>query len=507
MGARYAHLPIANIGSDSPIGMLDVMYSRHLISSRHALWVSSGSKPDLGGAEDDENELWSEELEVPTIFSAGYYKTVSIDLHIYGLTIAAILNAPTLDTQGLTGMMGMNDASSSSSTSTSFFQNINSSNKTGSGGENISLKSNSNINSLAHDSISSGAFRILFQLVQQLIRDVYSSAHADALLVHLYRWLCTKSSLLYDPSLHRLVFILMHSLFNRLIAEFRKLGCEIIFGNFNKLIISTNKTDLGSATEYINFALNTIKTIDEFKLLRIQVGGMWDQLLFLDELNFGGIPLIHNQTDNEPEEEDEDSEVIEVEMDNNDEEDEVEFDGGESEEKSKETGGDLLSNVNYDDGEMFKQQQVDEDKIGVEMNPPVHQWHIVSSLPDAVKDCFFMMVTEIFYKYNVYKEELEEDQILQKDRLKILIKDSENSAMDIQEDQSEIFSLIMSESEKNLVLMERLRESMESNFTPKLLDFVQEISQFSNQLKDELGSKAAKEIPLEFVKVFIFFVC
>jgi hypothetical protein len=84
----------------------------------------------------------------------------------------------------------------------------------------------------------------------------------------------------------------MHKLFNKLIDEFKRLGCEIIFGNFTKIILSTGKHTYASASEYMGFLLNTIQKMDEFRLVKISIGGYWEQMLFKDELNYSGVPLL-----------------------------------------------------------------------------------------------------------------------------------------------------------------------------------------------------------------------
>lgn len=55
--ARYAHLPLANIGADAPCAMADAFFGRLLKHNRHVLWASETSRPDLGGAEGDDNDV------------------------------------------------------------------------------------------------------------------------------------------------------------------------------------------------------------------------------------------------------------------------------------------------------------------------------------------------------------------------------------------------------------------------------------------------------------------
>jgi DNA polymerase epsilon subunit 1 len=66
--------------------------------------------------------------------------------------------------------------------------------------------------------------------------------HADAILQGLYRFLCGRGqTLLHDPALYRVVHLLMTKLFTKLVAELRRLGSKIIYADFYRIIIATNR--------------------------------------------------------------------------------------------------------------------------------------------------------------------------------------------------------------------------------------------------------------------------
>jgi DNA polymerase epsilon subunit 1 len=67
---------------------------------------------------------------------------------------------------------------------------------------------------------------------------------ADNLLAHFYRWMSSAHSKLYDPSLHRFLHNLMKKVFWQLIAEFRKLGATVVYGNFNKVTLQSSAVDI-----------------------------------------------------------------------------------------------------------------------------------------------------------------------------------------------------------------------------------------------------------------------
>jgi hypothetical protein len=52
----------------------------------------------------------------------------------------------------------------------------------------------------------------------------------------------------------------MKKVFALLLAEFRKLGANVIFANFSKIIIDTGKVDLPSARAYCDSLLKTLQT-------------------------------------------------------------------------------------------------------------------------------------------------------------------------------------------------------------------------------------------------------
>jgi hypothetical protein len=52
----------------------------------------------------------------------------------------------------------------------------------------------------------------------------------------------------------------MKKVFALLLAEFRKLGANVIFANFSKIIIDTGKVDLPSAHAYCDSLLKTLQT-------------------------------------------------------------------------------------------------------------------------------------------------------------------------------------------------------------------------------------------------------
>lgn len=74
---------------------------------------------------------------------------------------------------------------------------------------------------------------------------------------------------LYDPALLRNLQNLMKKLFLQLVAEFKRLGCMIIYANFNKIIICSKKTTVEDALANVDFVVTSIRNKELFHSLEI----------------------------------------------------------------------------------------------------------------------------------------------------------------------------------------------------------------------------------------------
>ena len=98
-------------------------------------------------------------------------------------------------------------------------------------------------------STCSSAFQKLKKLMDSWYNDArhFSSDLANDLMLHFYRWLTSTSCKLYDPLLHRLVHRMLKTSFQRLIQELKELGLRTVHGDFNKIIVATDKTSFANA--------------------------------------------------------------------------------------------------------------------------------------------------------------------------------------------------------------------------------------------------------------------
>ncbi|KAK4760568.1 hypothetical protein SAY87_005461 [Trapa incisa] len=266
--ARYAHVPLGNFELDWLIFTADVFFSRALHDQQQVLWISENGIPDLGGTNDEEI-CFADEVQQPVVIYPGAYRKVSVELKIHHLAVNALLKSNQVNEMEGGVLSGFDE------------------------------DSNSGIDAFdkkyGFDDITScaPAFRTLKQLIQKCLADAVTSGnvYADALLQHLYRWLCSPQSKLHDPALHRMLHKVMQKVFALLLAELRKLGASIIFANFSKVIIDTGKYDVSAARAYCDSMVKTLQNRDLFEWIELEPVQFWHSLLYKDQYNYGGIPV------------------------------------------------------------------------------------------------------------------------------------------------------------------------------------------------------------------------
>ena len=73
----------------------------------------------------------------------------------------------------------------------------------------------------------------------------------------------------------------MKKLFMQLIAEFKRLGANIVFANFTKVILCTKKHKMLDALAYTEYIVNNIRSKEIFQNLDIVYKQGWEYLLWL----------------------------------------------------------------------------------------------------------------------------------------------------------------------------------------------------------------------------------
>uniref|UniRef100_A0AAR2JA37 DNA polymerase epsilon catalytic subunit n=1 Tax=Pygocentrus nattereri TaxID=42514 RepID=A0AAR2JA37_PYGNA len=276
--ARYYHLPVGNLPEDISIFGSDLFLARHLRKHNHLLWLSPTARPDLGGKEADDSRLVmeSDERGSVEINIQGCFSTVCVELDIQSLAVNTILQS-----------QHVNDMEGGASLGVSFdvIQHA-SLEEMMSGNQGASA-----VASYDETALCSNTFRILKSMVVGWVREItqYHNVYADNQVMHFYRWLRSPSSLLYDPALHRTLLNMMKKLFLQLVAEFKRLGSSVVYGNFNRIILSTKKRRIDDAIAYVEYITNSIHSREIFHSLSITFSRCWDFLLWMDPANYGGV--------------------------------------------------------------------------------------------------------------------------------------------------------------------------------------------------------------------------
>lgn len=80
------------------------------------------------------------------------------------------------------------------------------------------------------------------------------------------------------------VFFRLYSfvLYFQFISEFKRLGLNVVYGNFNRLILCIKKRRLVDVLGYVEYIINSIKTRDLFKLVEMSYEQCWEYLMWLD---------------------------------------------------------------------------------------------------------------------------------------------------------------------------------------------------------------------------------
>ena len=139
--------------------------------------------------------------------------------------------------------------------------------------------------------MSPHAFSILRGIVKTWLLDKVRGnfdSPATITLDHFWRWISSNVSHMYDPGMHRFVQGLMRKTFIQMLAEFRRLGANVIYADFTRLLLVTSKPP-GTAHAYATYILSAVNSHELFQHIYLQTDRFYDFLLFMDEANLGGV--------------------------------------------------------------------------------------------------------------------------------------------------------------------------------------------------------------------------
>ncbi|KAJ3067846.1 DNA polymerase epsilon catalytic subunit [Podochytrium sp. JEL0797] len=283
--ARYSDIPIGNIEDDFPLFLSDVFFARRLHKADMVLWYSPSDRPDLGGREQDDNQLELDELVNPEINHSGTYSNVCVEIDLFNLAFNTVLQSSHVnEIEGSSDVDGVNGGSN-------FVDDqFKTANKEQQKSEEHQLTTSS-LTTSDENNINFRTFRIIREMVQswQYQFESRNDKMAEMMLEHLYRWLTSSASRMHDPALFNMIHRLMRKVFLQLVGEFKQLGSQVVYCSFEKLVLSTCKTTLKHAIHYAQYVIESICKKPIFKHIEIAATRFWDHLIWMDRHNFGGV--------------------------------------------------------------------------------------------------------------------------------------------------------------------------------------------------------------------------
>ncbi|KAG8905443.1 DNA polymerase epsilon catalytic subunit [Tulasnella sp. 403] len=268
--AAYYDVPVGNFESDEPMFFTDVDYARRLMKNDMVLWWSSSGKPDLGGREEDSHAI--DELTNPEINSPGCYSNVCLSIEVQRLALNAVSQSAIVNE--IEGSGGMTAFDSTSHTLDEYAKGDARTDAT-----------------LGDTAISPQAFAVLKEMVKAWLDQEANAPEGNVVhlgINHFWRWLSTGAAQMFDPGLQRFVHGLMRKTFLQMLAEFRRLGSNIIAADFGRILILTSKPP-GTAAAYATYLITAINAHELFKGVHLKIQRYYDFLLYMDCANLGGI--------------------------------------------------------------------------------------------------------------------------------------------------------------------------------------------------------------------------
>jgi DNA polymerase epsilon subunit 1 len=277
--ARHHDVPVGNLSTDSPLFLADIDFARRLQSHDVVLWWSLGSRPDLGGVEDDANTPQAiDDLASPEFTNPGCYSNVTFRVSVTDLAINSVLQSALVNEMEGSGSGSMAFDSAS--------HNLDDYSK---GTAHASL-------TLGDAVLSTQTFGILKSMVKawylHKARFSDDTTVADMLVDNFWRWISSSSSAMFDPGLHRFLHGLMKKTFIQLLAEFKRLGSTVVHANFNEIVLLTSKPSTANTVAYAAYLLTAANSHELFRHLDFKIVNFWELLVWMDPQNYGGVPVL-----------------------------------------------------------------------------------------------------------------------------------------------------------------------------------------------------------------------
>lgn len=267
--ADYYDVPIGHIEGDQPLLLADIEFARRLTSQDIVLWWSPGDRPDLGGIEDDRRP--TEDFPKTEFMAPGCYSNVCLSVTVRNLAVNAVLHSVIVNE--LEGSGGATAFDSSRTLD-----------------EYAGADAQRDI-SLGESSVSPLTFSILRSLVKSWLVDKTESGGkgpSSVVINHFWRWISSNSSNMYDSSIHRFIHGLMRKTFIQMLAEFKRLGSQVVYADLSRILLVTSKPP-GTAYAYATYIMTAVTSHELFQHVYLRTDQFYDFLLFMDQANFGGV--------------------------------------------------------------------------------------------------------------------------------------------------------------------------------------------------------------------------
>lgn len=267
--ATYFDVPIGHIEGDHPLFMADIEFSRRLQKQDMVLWWSPSEQPDLGGLEDDRKAV--EELLNPEFNAPGCYSNVCLSVQLRNLAVDAVLQSAIVNE--MEGSGGSTAFDSTSHTLEEYMQ----------GQQQATV-------TLGDSAVSPQVFGILKGMVKAWLLDKarHPDGPADLAVDHFWRWVCSSAAQMFEPNLQRFIHGLMRKTFIQLLAEFKRLGSNVVFADFSRILLVTSKPP-GTAFAYATYITTAVTSHELFKHIYLETDAYYDFLLYMDHANCGAV--------------------------------------------------------------------------------------------------------------------------------------------------------------------------------------------------------------------------
>ncbi|CAK7270043.1 DNA polymerase epsilon catalytic subunit [Sporothrix epigloea] len=274
--ARYGDVPLCNLERDDPRFLIDVAYARRLQSNNVVLWWSGSPRPDHAGYEKDDVAGALDTVALPKINNPGTFASVCIDIEVRNLAINTILTSSLInELEGADAAVSFNPAADAG---------------LGDDGDGAGLST-----LYSENAFSNASILVLRDMVKGWWAEACKgNAMADLVVNNLVRWVESPDSFLYDRALHYYVQMMSRKAFLQLMADFRRVGSQVIYASANRLLLQTTKAEVSNAYAYSQYILKSIKGRPLFSFIEMDIREYWDYLVWYDEYNYGGKACLIN---------------------------------------------------------------------------------------------------------------------------------------------------------------------------------------------------------------------